>query len=151
MSAAGWRLWVLQLQCCSHCGCFLLRAASAATACSGDFGCSTASRPDQPCAPSSEPPSPTRSGRKRAALTYCLAYTLGCFTKHFNSFWILAGGRVLCGIATSLLFSLTTFGLFALMGRQLTPQVLLIASVPAPAIGGFCWVLMHAALNQNTC
>ena len=105
MSAAGWRLWVLQLQCCSHCGCFLLRAASAATACSGDFGCSTASRPDQPCAPSSEPPSPTRSGRKRAALTYCLAYTLGCFTKHFNSFWILAGGRVLCGFATSLLFS----------------------------------------------
>ena len=52
-----------------------------------------------------EPPFPTRSGRKRAALTYCLAYTLGCFTKHFNSFWILAGGRVLCGIATSLLFS----------------------------------------------
>ena len=56
-----------------------------------------------------------------------------------------------CRAATSLLFSLTTFGLFALMGRQLTPQVLLIATVPAPAIGGFCWVLMHAALNQNTC
>jgi MFS family permease len=60
--------------------------------------------PNNPVHPP-EPPSPTRSGRKRAALTYCLAYTLGCFTKHFNSFWILAGGRVLCGIATSLLFS----------------------------------------------
>lgn len=46
-----------------------------------------------------------RSGRKRAALTYCVTYTLGCLTKHFNSFWILAGGRVLCGVATSLLFS----------------------------------------------
>ncbi|EFN51339.1 hypothetical protein CHLNCDRAFT_33124, partial [Chlorella variabilis] len=46
-----------------------------------------------------------KHGRKRAALTYCVTYTLGCFTKHFNNFWILAGGRVLCGIATSLLFS----------------------------------------------
>jgi hypothetical protein len=50
-------------------------------------------------------PLPWCSGRKRAALTYCVAYALGCFTKHFNSFWVLAGGRVLCGIATSLLFS----------------------------------------------
>lgn len=50
-------------------------------------------------------PRPSRSGRKRAALTYCVTYTLGCLTKHFNSFWVLAGGRVLCGIATSLLFS----------------------------------------------
>ncbi|KAL4419074.1 hypothetical protein ABPG77_002215 [Micractinium sp. CCAP 211/92] len=46
-----------------------------------------------------------KHGRKRAALTYCITYTLGCLTKHFNSFWVLAGGRVLCGVATSLLFS----------------------------------------------
>lgn len=46
-----------------------------------------------------------RSGRKRAALTYCITYALGCATKHVNSFWVLAAGRVLCGIATSLLFS----------------------------------------------
>lgn len=51
------------------------------------------------------PQPPPRSGRKRAALTYCITYTLGCLTKHFNSFWVLAGGRVLCGVATSLLFS----------------------------------------------
>lgn len=50
-------------------------------------------------------PPPTRSGRKRAAITYCVTYTLGCLTKHFNNFWVLCGGRVLCGIATSLLFS----------------------------------------------
>eukprot|EP00887_Chlorella_sp_A99_P000640 scaffold5.g640.t1 len=46
-----------------------------------------------------------KHGRKRAALTYCVTYALGCFTKHFNNFWILCGGRLLCGIATSLLYS----------------------------------------------
>ncbi|KAI3439118.1 hypothetical protein D9Q98_001527 [Chlorella vulgaris] len=46
-----------------------------------------------------------KHGRKRAALTYCICYGVGCFTKHFNNFWVLAAGRVLCGIATSLLFS----------------------------------------------
>lgn len=46
-----------------------------------------------------------KHGRKRAALIYVITYTFGCFTKHFNSFWILCMGRVFCGIATSLLYS----------------------------------------------
>lgn len=50
-------------------------------------------------------PHPPRSGRKRAAITYAVTYTLGCFTKHFNHFWILFCGRVFCGVATSLLYS----------------------------------------------
>ena len=45
------------------------------------------------------------SGRKRSALLYVLCYTLGCFTKHVPSFWVLFAGRILCGIATSLLYS----------------------------------------------
>ena len=45
------------------------------------------------------------SGRKKAALTYVLVYSLGCFTKHSSSFGILLGGRLLCGVATSLLYS----------------------------------------------
>lgn len=62
--------------------------------------CSTPPPPRQP------PSLPARcSGRKRAALTYCATYAAGCVTKHFNSFWVLCAGRVLCGIATSLLFS----------------------------------------------
>ena len=44
-------------------------------------------------------------GRKRAALIYVATYTIGCFTKHFNSFWVLFFGRVFCGVATSLLYS----------------------------------------------
>jgi MFS transporter, MFS domain-containing protein family, molybdate-anion transporter len=50
-------------------------------------------------------PKKTRSGRKKAALTYVLVYSLGCFTKHSSSFSVLLGGRLLCGVATSLLYS----------------------------------------------
>lgn len=58
-----------------------------------------------PCTRPRTLPTRERSGRKRAALLYCITYALGCATKHVNSFWVLAAGRVLCGIATSLLFS----------------------------------------------
>ncbi|CAD7928432.1 unnamed protein product [Amoebophrya sp. A25] len=44
-------------------------------------------------------------GRRRLAVGYCLIYALGCATKHFANFWVLAVGRVLAGIATSLLYS----------------------------------------------
>ena len=44
-------------------------------------------------------------GRKKAALTYVITYTLGCFTKHWNNFGILLVGRLFCGVATSLLYS----------------------------------------------
>lgn len=44
-------------------------------------------------------------GRKRACLTYCITYILSCITKHSPQYKILMLGRVLGGIATSLLFS----------------------------------------------
>ena len=44
-------------------------------------------------------------GRKRMALMYCVCYTLSCLAKHCRPFVILLLGRVLGGIATSLLFS----------------------------------------------
>jgi len=44
-------------------------------------------------------------GRKKFALLYCMIYFGHCVTKHFNSFAILAVGRLLGGISTSLLFS----------------------------------------------
>lgn len=53
-------------------------------------------RPHLPCFPSfALPLLHLSSGRKRAALTYCITYALGCMTKHVNSFWVLACGRVL--------------------------------------------------------
>ncbi|KAJ7553435.1 hypothetical protein O6H91_06G097700 [Diphasiastrum complanatum] len=44
-------------------------------------------------------------GRKRASITYCITYILSCLTKHSPQYRILMVGRVLGGIATSLLFS----------------------------------------------
>lgn len=46
-----------------------------------------------------------KTGRKKAALTYVAAYALGCFTKHSSAFAVLLCGRLLCGVATSLLYS----------------------------------------------
>jgi hypothetical protein len=46
-----------------------------------------------------------RRGRKRACITYCISYILSCITKHSPEYKILMIGRVLGGIATSLLFS----------------------------------------------
>jgi hypothetical protein len=44
-------------------------------------------------------------GRKRAALLYCLIYSISCLAQHFNSFWMLVLGRVLAGVATSILYT----------------------------------------------
>ena len=44
-------------------------------------------------------------GRRRAAVLYCFIYIGCCGTKHFSSFPLLVLGRVLGGVATSLLFS----------------------------------------------
>jgi predicted MFS family arabinose efflux permease len=44
-------------------------------------------------------------GRKRACITYCISYILSCITKHSPEYKILMIGRILGGIATSLLFS----------------------------------------------
>ncbi|KAM3409080.1 hypothetical protein ACQJBY_001833 [Aegilops geniculata] len=46
-----------------------------------------------------------KQGRKRACITYCITYILSCITKHSPQYRILMIGRVLGGIATSLLFS----------------------------------------------
>ncbi|KAI9110784.1 hypothetical protein K1719_018222 [Acacia pycnantha] len=46
-----------------------------------------------------------KQGRKRACVTYCITYILSCVTKHSPQYKILMLGRVLGGIATSLLFS----------------------------------------------
>ncbi|KAH7659583.1 Molybdate-anion transporter protein [Dioscorea alata] len=46
-----------------------------------------------------------KQGRKWACVTYCITYILSCFTKHFPDYKVLMLGRILGGIATSLLFS----------------------------------------------
>ncbi|XP_065858494.1 uncharacterized protein [Euphorbia lathyris] len=46
-----------------------------------------------------------KQGRRRASVTYCITYILSCVTKHSPHYKVLMLGRVLGGIATSLLFS----------------------------------------------
>jgi len=60
-------------------------------------------------APHAHPSPPTQPGqhrgRKNAALGYVITYSLSCCTKHFPNYWVLMVGRILGGIATSLLYS----------------------------------------------
>jgi len=44
-------------------------------------------------------------GRKSNAIVFSITYGLSCITKHFPNYWILMSGRILGGIATSILFS----------------------------------------------
>lgn len=44
-------------------------------------------------------------GRKKMCICYAFLYTCGCLTKMFPNYYILLFGRFLCGICTSLLFS----------------------------------------------
>lgn len=44
-------------------------------------------------------------GRRAFVVLYAITYAASCFTKHFKDYWILMIGRLLGGIATSLLFS----------------------------------------------
>jgi len=46
-----------------------------------------------------------KMGRKKLCLVYCVLYLLSCATKHARDYWVLMVGRVLGGVATSLLFS----------------------------------------------
>ena len=46
-----------------------------------------------------------RFGRKRNCLLYGLLYGLSCLTKHVNNFNVLLAGRILGGVATSILYS----------------------------------------------
>ena len=57
------------------------------------------------CNPMLGPIHLSRYGRKLVCVVYAICYIVAGVTKLFNNFWILACGRFLCGIATSLLFS----------------------------------------------
>ncbi|KAL8595134.1 hypothetical protein ACOMHN_013807 [Nucella lapillus] len=46
-----------------------------------------------------------RYGRRANCILYGILYSLACVTKHFGNFWILMVGRLLGGMATSILYS----------------------------------------------
>lgn len=46
-----------------------------------------------------------RYGRKKLCITFCIVYSVSCFTKLSTSYTVLIFGRILGGISTSLLFT----------------------------------------------
>ncbi|XP_070193238.1 molybdate-anion transporter-like isoform X2 [Littorina saxatilis] len=46
-----------------------------------------------------------RYGRRANCILYGILYSMACVTKHFNNFWVLMLGRLLGGMATSILYS----------------------------------------------
>jgi hypothetical protein len=46
-----------------------------------------------------------RFGRKRMCIVYSVVYVAACLTKHSTNYWVLFNGRLLAGIATSILHS----------------------------------------------
>ena len=70
-------------------------------------------------------------GRKRGALAYVVVYAASCVTKHWRSYEVLMFGRVLGGIATSLLFSVFDSWLVAEHASQESKTCLLYTS-PSP-------------------
>lgn len=69
----------------------------------GDRVCVSLALPRPHALAALTPRSRRRSGRKNAALLYCLTYAASCATKHWSVYSVLLVGRILGGIATSLL------------------------------------------------
>ena len=79
-----------------------------------------------------------RRGRKKAALTYVVTYTLGCATKHWNMFGVLLVGRLFCGVATSLLYSAFESWLVAEHFKVLPARLPCLLAAQQVDGSGFC-------------
>lgn len=64
-------------------------------------------------------------GRKNGALAYMILYIASCLTKHFNDYSTLIMGRILGGLATSLLFSTFDAWYIAEHTRRRLPESLI--------------------------
>jgi len=85
-----------------------------------------------------------RFGRKRSILLlYCGAYSAACVTKHFNVYGVLLLGRVLCGVATSVLYSSFESWLVCEHARRQLPTEALDAIFSSMYFGnGLCAIVM---------
>ncbi|KAL6127275.1 hypothetical protein ACLB2K_075316 [Fragaria x ananassa] len=91
-----------------------------------------------------------KQGRKRACITYCITYILSCITKHSPHYNVLMLGRILGGIATSLLFSAFESWLVAEHNkRAFEPQWLSVTFSKAIFLGNGV-VAILAGLLGNT-
>jgi len=78
-------------------------------------------------------------GRKRCCILYCLLYAASCLTKHVDSFWVLMVGRILAGIATSIIFSAFESWMVADFSKHREfPQSLLTYMFAMMYFGNYC-------------
>lgn len=64
-------------------------------------------------------------GRKNNAMLYCVTYILSCLTKHSGDFWMLFLGRLLGGVAYSILFSaFESWMVYEHASRRFAPDLL---------------------------
>jgi MFS transporter, MFS domain-containing protein family, molybdate-anion transporter len=76
-------------------------------------------------------------GRKNSALLYCLTYMLSCATKHSGNFWVLLLGRLLGGIAYSILFSaFESWMVYEHGARRFSPSLLAATFAKAQLCNG---------------
>lgn len=88
-------------------------------------------------------------GRKRMACAYCCVYILSCLAKHVRHFGVLLWGRVLGGIAASLLFSVFDAWLIKAHSVREIDKCLLAASFSAANYGSSV-VAIVAGLLANS-
>lgn len=74
-------------------------------------------------------------GRKRMVLVYCICYAISCLLKHCRPFGLLLSGRVLGGIATSLLYSVFDAWLIKAHSLRGVPNTYLSESFSVANVG----------------
>lgn len=93
-------------------------------------------------------------GRKRMACIYCLVYVFSCMAKHVRHFGVLLLGRVLGGIATSLLFSVFDSWLIKAHAQQGIDKSYLSKSFSAANYGSsvvaiLCGLIANSVVGQE--
>ena len=88
-------------------------------------------------------------GRKRMALVYCLSYTLSCLAKHMRPFGMLLLGRILGGIATSLLFSVFDAWLIRAAALQKIDKAFLSECFAAANFGSSIVAILAGLVANN--
>jgi len=89
-------------------------------------------------------------GRKRSAIFFCLIYAISCLTKLSPNFNILLVGRILAGIATSLLFSVPEAWMVCEHNKQAFPENLLSDTFAWATFGnGLVAILSGAIANWS--
>ncbi|KAI2511378.1 sugar transporter [Fragilaria crotonensis] len=94
-------------------------------------------------------------GRRRFVVIFAITYAASCITKHFKNFHVLMLGRLLGGVATSLLFSVFEAWLIrshadAKLGRQFLSQSFSAAAYGNSVVAILAGLVANKAASSTT-